>query len=220
MGTLAVGLAMGSACESHRVMDPEQPCLEAGYAISSRTYDCTDDDALANERFEHFRDELACIPHELDDNGNIPVRDLFHCGYVIRTLSCDEVDAFGDDLTAWMSVSPACPLVAEYADGSPLPRYDGFEPADDGPMVSDPVCSDAQGPPVQFSVTNRTPSVDLALYWLRGDSCTEQYYAPLRFGEVIEQQSYEGHVWVVRDPSTDRLYDWFVAEDGLVVTVP
>lgn len=219
LGLVAVGLGALLGCESHRVMDPDQPCLEAGYAIASRTYECTDDNALANARYEAFADDYACIPHVLDDNGNIPVQDLFHCGYLIRTLSCDDVEAFGDDLDAWLSVSPACQLVVEYPDGSPLDPYDGFVPATDGQTVPEPVCSDEQGAPISFSIENRG-FTEYALYWLQPGACTEIYYAPLRpFDPPIVQQTFEGHVWVVRDPSNGTLIDWFVAEAGLEVVL-
>jgi len=216
---VAVGLGALWGCESHRVMDPEQPCLEAGFAIASRTYDCTDDGDLANARYEAFEETFECIPHELTDDPTIPVQDLFHCGYVIRTLSCDEADAFGDELAAWLQVSPACNLVVEYADGTSLKPYAGFVP-DTNPELSDPVCSDEEGAPVSFSIDNVGP-IELALYWLQPGACTEIYYAPLRPNDPpITQSTFEGHVWVVRDPTNDKLYDWFVAEADLQVVVP
>jgi len=215
------GLSVLVACTSLEGMQADQPCLEAGYAIASRTFDCTEDGDLANERYERFVDEMACIPHPLEEEEGgktNPQKDLFHCAYVIRTLSCEDADAFGDELDAWLSVSPACNLVVTYGDGTPLPPFDGFTAYDPDP-VSDPVCSDEQGPPVTFDIVNSNPNRDLALYWLQNGSCVETYYAPLRFAELITQSTYEGHVWVVRDPATEELIDWFVAEPDLYVEV-
>lgn len=96
-------------------MAPDQPCLEVGYAISSRTFDCSEDGELANERFERFTEAFECIEHDLSEvtreNFENPEKDLFHCAFAIRMLTCSEVAARGDDLLSWMDVSPACALV-------------------------------------------------------------------------------------------------------------
>jgi len=223
-GLVAVAAGLGTllGCTSLEGMEAEQPCLEAGWAISSRTFDCSGDGERANARYERFLDEMACIPHELGDEGPTKLareKDLFHCAYVIRTLTCADVADFGDEIDAWMSVSPACNLVATYADGTPLPPFDGFE-SNDPDALPDPECPTEQGGPVTFEIANTSPSAELDLYWLQNGTCQEVYYGRLDFAVPREQQTYEGHVWVVRQTRDLSLVDWFVAEDGLTVNVP
>jgi hypothetical protein len=221
---LLVPVALGTllGCASLEGMDPDQPCLEAGYAIASRTFDCEDDGELANARYERFAEELACIPHPLEEEDGAklnPQVDLFHCAYTIRTLGCGDADRFGDDLAAWMSVSPACNLVATFADGTPLPPFDGFEPFDTG-LLDEPECTNTPaGEAVRFRIQN-IGSEELFLNWLNPANCTETVYATLRPLEDFTQPTYAGHVWVVRDVDGE-LVTWFTAEPGMgLVVVP
>ena len=115
-----------TACPSLSQMPRDQPCLDAGYAIARRTYECTGDTALGNERFEQFRREFACIdlPKYAIDTGRvtrfivatdtgatISPPDYFHCALAIDALACETVTEFGDDIASWLSVSDACPWV-------------------------------------------------------------------------------------------------------------
>lgn len=96
--------------------DPEQPCLEAGYAIAAVTEECTSDRELANARYEAFDAGWDCIPREHDDPElaelGVPVEALFDCAFSIGLLPCEVVDDFGDDIASYLAISPACPLVA------------------------------------------------------------------------------------------------------------
>jgi hypothetical protein len=83
-------------------------CDEVGYAIASRTFACTGDDALALERQGAFGDDFTCIA----EGPPAPTADLYHCAVAILDLSCDDVDALGDDLAGWLASSPACAYVA------------------------------------------------------------------------------------------------------------
>lgn len=98
-------------------VDPEQPCLEAGYAIAYAAASCTGDDDLANARFEDFQEQYACIGRTPDDPdlaaAGIAPEDLYECGFAIQQLPCDVVDDFGDDLSAYLAISPACPWILE-----------------------------------------------------------------------------------------------------------
>lgn len=114
----AWGIVVCSGCEHNLVeMPADQPCLDAAYNIAARTFECTGDPDLANARYEAFESEFRCKPVDVETD---PVSDYFHCSVTIGALTCEEVEAFGDDIACWFGVSPACPYVVEYADGTPL----------------------------------------------------------------------------------------------------
>lgn len=106
-------------CLAMQEIDPDQPCLEAGYAIAWVTEECTGDRALANARFERFQQAYTCIPHAPADDvaAGIQPEDLYACADTIDDVSCETAETYGDDISAWMSVSEACAWVAEPAGG-------------------------------------------------------------------------------------------------------
>ena len=125
-------LLLSAGCPSLHALPKEQPCIEAGYAISARTFECTDDSELANARYLLFDRSYDCIPlpewHVEDgtagtgiegDTGDLPMSppDAFHCAFVIRQLPCELVEDYGDDLGLWLSSSDACDRVTEPAGG-------------------------------------------------------------------------------------------------------
>jgi len=122
---LAAHLGCGDLIEA---IDPEQPCLEAGYAISSRTYDCTGSQRTANQRFLAFEREFNCIPR-LPDDPLFAERDptgteyanLFECAYTLSEQTCEATETLGDDIESWLLLSETCAITIEYADGTPLP---------------------------------------------------------------------------------------------------
>lgn len=96
-----------------RRIDAESPCREVAYAIASRTVDCTGDEDLATARAEEVSSAWTCLAPGPEANGAdtgsfITPENLYHCAYTLRGLSCDEVDALGDDLDAWLATSPIC----------------------------------------------------------------------------------------------------------------
>jgi hypothetical protein len=114
-------LLLASGCGAMDLVDDDSACLEAGYAISRRTYECTADPDLANARFEKFSANYQCIPMPdwsdgLQEDEPYPP-DLYHCAWVIGELACEWVDAYGDDIAAWLNSSPACAYVIEPAGG-------------------------------------------------------------------------------------------------------
>jgi hypothetical protein len=116
--TLLVALLVAlllPGCLAMHELPPEQPCWEAGYAIAYVTEECTGDRELANARYEAFEAAYTCIPHRpaADEEAGIDPEDLYDCANRIASLSCETAKEFGDDLSQWMSVSGACPLVAE-----------------------------------------------------------------------------------------------------------
>ena len=107
-------------CQSLDAVDPEAPCLEAGYAIAWRTYDCTGDADLANARYERFAENYECIAidyPEIDAEGLTLLENAknpgnyFHCAFLIGELACELVDQYGDDIDQWLATSETCDLV-------------------------------------------------------------------------------------------------------------
>lgn len=104
------------ACEHLPTVPPDQYCKEAGFSIASRTFECTDDPGLANDRYEAFAQTYTCREWDLSRENQLqaPVEaDLFHCAFAIDALSCGEVRACGDDLDCWLAASPTCALVVK-----------------------------------------------------------------------------------------------------------
>lgn len=127
-----VALLMGAGCPSLHALPKEQPCIEAGYAISARTFQCTDDAELANARYLLFERSYDCVPlpewhveggpegtRIEGDTGALPMSppDAFHCAFEIRQLPCELVEDYGDDLALWLSSSDACAWVTTPAGG-------------------------------------------------------------------------------------------------------
>ena len=117
-----------AGCASLHALPPEQPCLEAGYAIAARTYECTGDGELANDRYLTFRDDYRCVPipewhledgsvgaHLEGDSGLLELDppDAFHCAFAIRQLPCELVADYADDLDQWLASSNACDWVTD-----------------------------------------------------------------------------------------------------------
>lgn len=101
-------------CGGLGTVAPDQPCLEAGFAIARRTEECTGDRELANRRYDTFERQWSCIPTPPDDPDLGPIAaDLYGCAATITSLSCDAVDELGDDLALWLGVDPACGYVVE-----------------------------------------------------------------------------------------------------------
>jgi hypothetical protein len=99
------------ACDQS--VDPEQPCLEVGYAIGARTEACEGDPALGQERVEAFESAYVCALPELA----IPEeeRDLYRCALIVRHLACELVLDYGDDFELWLASSPDCATILDPA---------------------------------------------------------------------------------------------------------
>jgi hypothetical protein len=117
-----------AGCASLQALPPDAPCVEAGYAISRRTFECTGDAELANARFERYRREFECIdlPKWSVDTGEVTKfleaegsgaalspPDYFHCAFAIELLPCELVAEYGDDLSRWLEGSNACAWIVE-----------------------------------------------------------------------------------------------------------
>lgn len=126
-----------AACPSLHTLPEEQACVEIGYAIADRTYACTSDPDLANERYLAFEDAYDCLdlPDAVivtsptgggtfvggTDGEPLPVQpaDYFHCAFAIRQLPCELVETYGDDLAQYLTASDACPWLVAPAGGAP-----------------------------------------------------------------------------------------------------
>jgi hypothetical protein len=115
-------LASLVGCLTHRELPPDAACTEAGVAIARRTFECTGDDALANDRYEAYIEAVDCKEidyldflesEELYEFEHDTPADLFHCAFAIGELACELVDAYGEDFESWLSASPMCDVVVE-----------------------------------------------------------------------------------------------------------
>lgn len=131
--TRSLSLALLTGCASLQALPKDQPCLDAGYAISRRTFECTGDADLANARYELFRERFRCVP--LPEYGvdtgvvtkfiapddpayqSVSPPDFFHCAFAIEQLPCELVFEYGDDLHRWLDTSEACAWVVEPKEG-------------------------------------------------------------------------------------------------------
>ena len=108
-------------CNTARPLADTLPCEDAAVAISRRTYECTNDGDLANQRYEDVVASYECIPvtYETDIEGawydvieDAP-GNWFHCAFAIGELPCELVEAYGDDFELWLDASPVCAVVME-----------------------------------------------------------------------------------------------------------
>lgn len=76
-------------------MPTDQPCVEAGYAIARRSYECSGDAADANQRHEAFEAGYRCVPadwsDDLDSQDPVDGRQLFDCAFAMGELACELV---------------------------------------------------------------------------------------------------------------------------------
>lgn len=122
-GRLAPVLLLAGCGSVLEPIDGEAPCREAGLSIADRTWQCTGDMDLANARYEAFIDQVTCRSVDFDteigeneawyDVIQDSPADWFHCSFAIGELSCELVEDYGDDLSLWLTASPACDAVIE-----------------------------------------------------------------------------------------------------------
>jgi len=105
------------ACSSLGEVEGDAPCREVGYSIAWRTFACTNDPDLANERHALFEEQYECIEVDfptvdVDNQYLLDAEDnpanWYHCAFVVGELACELVDAYGDDLDAWLQSSDSC----------------------------------------------------------------------------------------------------------------
>ena len=79
-------------------------CEDVGQAVAVRTWECTGDSELGFARAKRLRNDLACASGE--DHDAIVAGPT--CLAEIDALSCEEVDAIGDDPAGWLVAAPGC----------------------------------------------------------------------------------------------------------------
>ena len=110
-----------SACTLVAPMPDDQPCKEVGWAYAARTYTCSGDVELANERYDELTDQTTCIEWEPDDPrlDEIGAENLFTCAYYIRNLPCETLEALDGDVEALLALEPSCDWVIQVDGGAP-----------------------------------------------------------------------------------------------------
>ena len=110
-----------AAC--NREMPPERYCEEAAYAVAGRTEQCSGDAALAEARYAQFFEAYTCLEVPVESMGEdtaspIAPEDRLHCALAIRNLPCALVEAYGDDISQYLTASPMCATLVEPAKGA------------------------------------------------------------------------------------------------------
>lgn len=100
----AVVTALG--CDKpYREFPKDQVCRDVGYAISARTFECTDDPELAEARFDAFLEQYTCGVQSLQYD---PIDVWYHCVAKINEVGCDNVTTWKEDLSQYLLQSPTC----------------------------------------------------------------------------------------------------------------
>ncbi|MFT4628455.1 MAG: hypothetical protein ACI8PZ_007150 [Myxococcota bacterium] len=118
---IALSLAL-TACGQRELLR-EQVCDDAVFAVASRVYQCTGDDALSAEAAKLF-EGLDCLYRDPPDSA--AVLDLgpadYHCVNALYAATCDSMEANLSNLDWWWSqgTDARCwQLFAEAAHTSP-----------------------------------------------------------------------------------------------------
>ncbi len=115
-------------CAAIHPLDGQEICDEVGYGVAARTLACTDDAALANARFEAYRDQLTCT---IQDPERAPVDKYLTCAAAVNNVSCDAVERYGDDVVSLVaSASPHCSRMFAEIEGAVKPE--GWTPTGPG----------------------------------------------------------------------------------------
>lgn len=125
----ALGQLSGPGCATYDI-ERDEPCRQAGFSIASRTFACTGDTTLANDRYRRFAGAYRCVAAEA-------TAEAFSCSNALGDRTCDQVLVHGDDLGAWLGTAPACRAILVQADGAPIPNR-GLP---DGSLDADPGCA-------------------------------------------------------------------------------
>lgn len=100
------------ACSSQEEVSGEALCEDAAQAVAQRTLSCGEDVEVGNERFHWVMDQARCIA-KLESSGTPSAR----CSDAIRKLTCEEVEAIGDDVSLWITRAE-CAEIFDLADAS------------------------------------------------------------------------------------------------------
>lgn len=128
-GWLLTGLLV-VACAGRFDIESDEPCRNAGFAISSRIHSCTGDHDRSNERYERFAKNYLCTV------AGTPQAADFACAAEINDYDCDTVESLGDDLDEWLA-RRSCSEILTRSDGTLLDAAASFD---------DPRCNDLAEP--------------------------------------------------------------------------
>jgi len=92
-------------------------CDEAGFSISNRTFACSQDQTLSNDRYERLKAGYDCKaagpPIHYTDTQ-------VECARSLLAMTCEQVTAAGDDLDRWLHDIPQCAKMFARKDGKSL----------------------------------------------------------------------------------------------------
>jgi hypothetical protein len=117
--SLSLVLAAILACSGYEDADPSEVCNEAGYSIANRTLVCTNDAELGNARYRMLFDQYTCVaqqpPPPVDPGQDQPPGLTFEqqlqCAQTLFGLSCDQVNALGDNIGGWLASNSMCAII-------------------------------------------------------------------------------------------------------------
>lgn len=108
VAVLLVAAAACTGCTREPDSFPgDEWCLQAGYAIASRSFTCEGDADVANERYERLMGEYACVPDVTNAGPG--------CSQRLLELTCDQVSVAGDDLQQWLNLGQCAQLQKKVA---------------------------------------------------------------------------------------------------------
>lgn len=111
-GWAAAMLGALVACQP-RTFEPDDVCEDVAASVSNRTFACTRDVKLANDRYHQLRSRYRCTADPLT-----PFEEVYDCPIAVGELSCEQVAAAGEDYDKWLSASPRCPEILK-KEGAP-----------------------------------------------------------------------------------------------------
>lgn len=116
---VALAAIAATACDpQYEAMPADRVCLDTAYAVSNRVHACTGDDAAATGAFDAFQRETTCLVTDIETE---PIAGYYACPAAILETSCDVITTLesGGDVTAYLDLSPKCPIFLEPRGGQP-----------------------------------------------------------------------------------------------------
>lgn len=109
-------LLAATRCAEVQQASGQDICDEAGFAVSNRTLACSGDQGLSNARYEKLRADYLCTAAEPTSDRDAQV----DCPRSLLALSCDQVNAAGDDLDRWLRDIVPCSTLFARKDGKSM----------------------------------------------------------------------------------------------------
>lgn len=160
IGVTALWVQVLVGCVAIQPLSGDDICDEVGFAVAAKTLDCTDNDALANRRYEQFQKQLTCT---VVNPERAPVDKYLECAVAVNSMGCETHLGFGEDIIRMVSASsPQCSRIfkeietaVKPADWQPPHNGLGLNPMDDVILTGLALCpSPTQGDEVEVIVNN------------------------------------------------------------------